>query len=53
MSEVRGGKSKAQRLDLEVRINSRRFGVRSKVSDQGSELWSEIKDSGIRIGESE
>ena len=37
------GKSKAQRLDSEVRINSRRFGVRSRVSDQGSELWSEIK----------
>ena len=47
------GKSKAQRLDSDVQINSRRFGVRSRVSDQGLELRSEIKDSGIRIGESE
>ena len=47
------GKSKAQRLDSDVQINSRRFRVRSRVSDQGLELRSEIKDSGIRIGESE
>ena len=28
---------------MEVQINSRRFGVKSRVSDQGLELWSEIK----------
>ena len=28
---------------MEVQIKSWRFRVRSKVSDQGSELWSEIK----------
>ena len=37
------GKSKAQSLDSEVRINSQRFGVRSEVLESGVELWSEIK----------
>ena len=41
-SEVHG-KCKVQRSGSEVQIKSRRFRVRSKVSDQGSELWSEIK----------
>ena len=41
-SEVHG-KCKVQRSGTEVRIKSRRFGVRSKVSYQGSELRSEIK----------
>ena len=45
VGDVRGAwrKCKAQRLYLELRINSWRFGVRSRVSDQGSELQSEIK----------
>ena len=37
------GKCKVQRSGSEIRIKSRRFRVRSKVSGQGSELWSEIK----------
>ena len=36
-------KCEVQRSGSEVQIKSRRFGVRSKVSDQGSELRSEIK----------
>ena len=37
------GKCEVQRSGSEVQIKSQRFGVRSKVSDQGSELQSEIK----------
>ena len=37
------GKCEVLKSGSEVRVKSRRFGVRSKVSDQGSELWSEIK----------
>ena len=40
--EVRG-KYEVQRSGLEVQIKSRRFRVRSKVSDQGSELQGAIK----------
>ena len=36
------GKSKAERLDTEVRIKSRRFGVRSEV-------WNKVRGFGVRI----
>ena len=40
------GKSKAERLDMEVRIKSRRFRVRSEVRDK-------VKSFGVRIGVTE
>ena len=46
------GRCKVQRSGSEVQIKSRRFRIRSKVLDQGSELQSEIK-KGAKIGELE
>ena len=40
------GKSKAERLDTEVRIKIRRFGVRSEVRDK-------VRGFGVRIGVTE
>ena len=37
------GKCDVQRIGSEVRVKSRRFRVKSKVSDQGLEVRSEIK----------
>ena len=34
------GKCEVQRISSEVQIKSRRYGVRSEVLDQGSEVWS-------------